>query len=69
MAREEATVVPTDQELNAFELNNPATIDLITRAQDSDAVDRQLTIREALKKHKSAVFWALILSTALASRN
>ena len=65
MAVEEVTIVPTERELAAFELKNPATINLITRAQESDAADRQLTIRQALKKYKSAVFWALLLSTAL----
>lgn len=65
MATEEVTIVPTERELKAFELKNPATVDLIIRAQESDAADRQLTIRQALKKYKSAVFWALLLSTAL----
>lgn len=60
MATEEATIVPTE-----LKLKNPATVDLITRAQQSDAADRQLTIRQALKRYKTAVFWALILSTAL----
>ena len=65
MATEETTIVPTERELRAFELKNPATAELITLAQDSDAADRELTVRQALKKYKSGVFWAMLLSTAL----
>jgi SP family general alpha glucoside:H+ symporter-like MFS transporter len=58
-------VIPTEHELQAFDLSNPATIELIHHAQESDAADRLLTIRQALKKYKKAVFWALFLSTSL----
>lgn len=58
-------VVPTEQELKNFELGNPDTITLIQKAQASDAADRQLTIPQALKKYKKAVFWSCLLSTAL----
>ncbi|WWC89639.1 uncharacterized protein L201_004564 [Kwoniella dendrophila CBS 6074] len=44
---------------------DPATIDLIVQAQEADAFDHQLTIRQALSKYKKAVFWAMILSTSL----
>jgi predicted DNA-binding protein (UPF0251 family) len=65
MAHEAKTVVLTEKELGAFRLDDPATIELISRAERSVEADRQLTIRQALKKYKKAVFWALILSTAL----
>ena len=65
MATEQTTIVPTERELNHFQLNDPATIALITRAQTSYEADHKLTIRQAIKKHKTAVFWALILSFAL----
>lgn len=58
-------IVPTERELKNFELGNPDTITLIQRAQESDAADRQLTIPQALKKYKKAVFWSCFLSTAL----
>lgn len=58
-------IVPTERELKNFELTNPDTITLIQRAQESDAADRQLTIPQALKKYKKAVFWSCLLSTAL----
>lgn len=44
---------------------DPATIDLIIQAQEADAFDHQLTIKQALSKYKKAVFWAMILSTSL----
>lgn len=58
-------VVPTEQELQAFDLNDPTIVELIHHAQQSDEADRQLTIRQALKKYKKAVFWAMFLSTSL----
>jgi len=58
-------VVPTGRELGGFDLSNPDVIDLIHHAQASDAADRQLTLMQALKKYKKAVFWAMILSTSL----
>ena len=39
--------------------------DLITQAQASADTDSKLSVMEALKKHKKAVFWAMILSTSL----
>ncbi|KEF59110.1 MFS transporter, SP family, general alpha glucoside:H+ symporter [Exophiala aquamarina CBS 119918] len=41
------------------------TLDLIRHAQESDAADRLLTVRQALSKYKKAVFWAMFLSTSL----
>lgn len=55
-------VIPTDVGLD---LNDPQVHELIQRAQDADAVDKKLTVREALKKYKKAVFWACLLSVSL----
>jgi hypothetical protein len=38
---------------------------LVTQAQTNADFDSKLTVMEALKKHKKAVFWAMILSTSL----
>lgn len=38
---------------------------LVQQARDADAADKALTIKQALKKYKKAVFWAMILSTSL----
>ncbi|KAE9369179.1 putative MFS alpha-glucoside transporter [Stipitochalara longipes BDJ] len=62
---EDEKVVPTVQELAGFDLNDPTVIELIHQAQESDAADRELTIKQALKKYKKAVFWAMLLSTSL----
>ena len=59
------SIVPTEQELEGFDLKNPEIVELIHHAQQSDATDRLLTVREALKKYKKAVFWAMFLSTSL----
>ena len=58
-------VVLTENELKAFDLSDPGIVELIHHAQESDAADRLLTVREALKKYKKAVFWAMFLSTSL----
>lgn len=58
-------VVPTEHELQALDLSTGEIADLIRHAQESDVADRQLTIRQALKKYKKAVFWAMLLSTSL----
>lgn len=50
---------------SGINLGAEETHELIRRAQEADAQDRALTIREALKKYKSAVTWALLLSTSL----
>jgi MFS transporter, SP family, general alpha glucoside:H+ symporter len=59
------TVGLTDRELKNFSLDDPNSVELIHHAQESDAADRQLTVRQALKKYSKAVFWALFLSTSL----
>ncbi|KAK0648260.1 general substrate transporter [Cercophora newfieldiana] len=62
---ESEKVVPTERELGKFDLNDPEVVALIHHAEASDAADRKLTFREALKKYRRAVFWAMILSTSL----
>lgn len=62
---ETAKVVPTERELEHFELSNPNTIELIRQAQEADAADRQLTLWAAIKKYRKAVGWSCLLSTAL----
>jgi SP family general alpha glucoside:H+ symporter-like MFS transporter len=58
-------IVPTDRELHNIELNNPDIVELTRQAEESDAADRLLTVRQALSKYKKAVFWAMFLSTSL----
>jgi SP family general alpha glucoside:H+ symporter-like MFS transporter len=58
-------IVPTDHELSGFDLELHDVVELIHRARESDAADRELTIRQALGKYKRAVFWAMFLSTSL----
>lgn len=65
LTMESTAVIPTEQELKGFDLANPEIVELIHHAQESDAADRLLTIRQALKKYKKAVFWAMFLSTSL----
>ncbi|RDW91025.1 hypothetical protein BP5796_02190 [Coleophoma crateriformis] len=60
-----AVVVPTEEELKGLDLSSAEAADLIRHAQESAAADAQLTTRQALKKYKKAVFWALFLSTSL----
>ncbi|EED20771.1 MFS alpha-glucoside transporter, putative [Talaromyces stipitatus ATCC 10500] len=55
----------TDRELKNFSLDDPGSVNLILHAQESDAADRKLTIRQALAKYPKAVFWAMFLSTSL----
>lgn len=59
------TIVPTERELKEVDLTNPEVQELVRQAQESDAADRSLTVFEALKKYKKAVFWAMFLSTSL----
>ena len=58
-------IVPTEVELKGLDLTPAEVKELIRHAQESDVADRQLTIRQALKKYKVAVFWAMFLSTSL----
>lgn len=65
MSTESEKVIPTERELKGFNLHDPEIVELIHHAQESDAADRLLTVRQALKKYKKAVFWAMFLSTSL----
>ncbi|KAL4908647.1 hypothetical protein BDW74DRAFT_175329 [Aspergillus multicolor] len=58
-------VVPSDREAAELQRAEGQTVDLIRQAQESDEADRKLTIREAVKKYKKAVFWVMFLSTSL----
>ena len=58
-------MIPGDRKSSIFNLNDPDTIALIRHAEESNAADHKLTVRQALKKYKKAVFWAMILSVTL----
>ncbi|GAM85461.1 hypothetical protein ANO11243_034680 [Dothideomycetidae sp. 11243] len=62
---ETTVVVPTKHEVEVLVADTDDIHDLIRQAQEADAIDKQLTIRQALHKYKKAVFWAMILSTSL----
>jgi SP family general alpha glucoside:H+ symporter-like MFS transporter len=51
--------------LDGFDMHDPETIELLQRAQEADLADQSLTIKQALRKYPRAVFWAMVLSTAL----
>lgn len=58
-------IVVNKHTLEGLDLRDPHTIELIQRAQDGNAADRDLTIRQALKKYRKAVLWASVLSISL----
>lgn len=58
-------IVVNKHTLEGLDLGDPHTIELIQRAQDGNAADRDLTIRQALKKYRKAVLWSLVLSISL----
>ena len=58
-------VAPTERDRQALEDSNVDAKANLQDAQDGDASDRSLTLKEALKKYKKAVTWAVILSTSL----
>lgn len=62
---ETTTIVPTAQKHDNLDITKHETAELIRRAQESDAADKLLTIRQALAKYPKAVFWAMFLSTSL----
>jgi SP family general alpha glucoside:H+ symporter-like MFS transporter len=65
MVAEKDVIAPTEHELAQFDLNSPDIVELIHHAEQGDAADRLLTVRQALGKYKKAVFWAMFLSTSL----
>ena len=61
-----ATVVaPPSIPAEQLAANHPEIAQLIFRAQEADAADHALTIKQALRKYKKAVAWALALSICL----
>ncbi|KAB5566695.1 putative MFS alpha-glucoside transporter, partial [Coniochaeta sp. 2T2.1] len=58
-------IVLTERALGQFDLNSPEIVELIHHAEEGDAADRLLTVREALGKYKKAVAWAMFLSLSL----
>ncbi|KAI6777662.1 uncharacterized protein J7T54_002735 [Emericellopsis cladophorae] len=58
-------VIPTERELPGLDLKGADITDLVRQAEESDVADRALTVMQALKKYKKAVFWAMLLSTSL----
>ena len=48
-----------------LDATDPKTYELICQAKESDLIDSQLTIGQALSKYKIACFWAMFLSTSL----
>ena len=51
-------IIPSDREIKGLDLNQNELRDLVRQAEESDALDRKLTIRQALKQYKAATFWA-----------
>jgi len=47
-----APIVPTENELKGVDTSSGETLSLIQHAEQSDAADKQLTIRQALRKYK-----------------
>lgn len=62
---EHDNVIDASMNRNAADTNHSEFRALVTQAQTSADFDSKLTVMEALKKHKKAVFWAMILSTSL----
>jgi SP family general alpha glucoside:H+ symporter-like MFS transporter len=58
-------IVVNKHTLEGLDLRDPHTIELIQRAQDGNAADRDLTIHQALKRYRKAVLWASVLSISL----
>ncbi|KAL3482984.1 hypothetical protein BJX62DRAFT_245349 [Aspergillus germanicus] len=58
-------VVPTEAERRGFNLDDPTVVELVSQAEASHEADAKLTVWDAVKKYKTAVFWAMFLSTSL----
>lgn len=59
------SIVPSEREVRELKNISASLDNLIQHAEEGDRADRSLTIREALKQYKTAVFWAMFLSTGL----
>lgn len=51
--------------LNKVDIESPEFIKMVEDAKASNEADALLTVRQALKKYKVAMFWAMLLSVAL----
>lgn len=63
--KEDRVIVPAGHDIKILDYGSDHTHDLIRQAQEADAADKQLTIKQAIKKYKKACFWAMILSVSL----
>lgn len=64
----EAPVITTKDALHgapAFDMNDVEIRRLVAEAEEADRQDHALTIRQAVRKYKKAVGWAMFLSLAL----
>ncbi len=59
---EKPVMAPSSYHLEGFDLSDPRTRRMVEQAEEADRQDHQLTIRQAIKKYKKAVFWAMFLS-------
>ncbi|GHJ89562.1 hypothetical protein NliqN6_5964 [Naganishia liquefaciens] len=58
-------VVPAIDVATFGGFDGQSTAQMLAAAQEADRADHELTIRQALRKYKVAVFWAMFLSCAL----
>lgn len=65
IAMASTTVVPAAYKHDSLDITNNEIAELVRQAQESDAADKSLTVRQALRKYPQAVFWAMFLSTSL----
>lgn len=49
---------------NADDLARKLDADVIKKAAKADAVEHQMSLREAFETHKKAIFWSMALSAA-----
>ncbi len=59
------TITANERDVQQLDRNTTDTATLVSQAQLADAADRTLTIWQAVRKYKKAVFWSTLLSTAL----
>lgn len=58
-------VVPTVDVVAFGGFEGKDAAQLLASAEEADRIDHELTIRQALRKYKVAIFWAMLLSCAL----
>ncbi|VUC37244.1 unnamed protein product [Clonostachys rosea] len=59
------SITVADGHRNKLNLDEPEFVKLIDDAKASNEADALLTVRQALKKYRVAMFWAMIMSVAL----